>query len=169
MEHSKNHLSCNLPDEAATLLAGTALAPQLKAGDCILLQGDLGAGKTTFVRGLLRGHAAQHHITQFDVPSPTFTLVQLYPFADLTFYHYDLYRLPEEDNELDLMEIGFAESLETGIALVEWPERLGLATPSDALYLNLSITADGSRQLTWHGTGTWASRASQIFTEQVTA
>lgn len=166
MEHSKNHLSCNLPDEAATLQAGSDLAPLLMTGDCVLLRGDLGAGKTTFVRGLLAGYALRHQMTPVDVPSPTFTLVQIYPFPHTTFYHYDLYRLPEEDNELDLVEIGFDESLTQGVALVEWPDRLGLATPSDALYLNLALNNDGSRTLSWHGTGAWASRATQIFKEQ---
>lgn len=166
MEHSKNHLSCNLPDEAATLQMGSLLARHLRAGDCVLLQGDLGAGKTTFVRGLLSTYAATQGHAGFDVPSPTFTLVQIYPFDPVTFYHYDLYRLPDEDNEIDLVEIGFDESLTHGIALVEWPERLGHATPSEALFLDFTITESGDRTVAWRGTGQWAARAAQIFHEQ---
>ncbi len=148
-----------LTDEAATLSAGANLAILLRAGDCVLLQGDLGAGKTTFVRGLLQAKSAD----TLDIPSPTFTLVQIYPFADATFYHYDLYRLAEdESNELALTEIGFFDALNDGIALIEWPERLGDQRPADTLTLNFILHDDDTRLIELHGTGHWANRAAQL-------
>ena len=153
---------CNQPillkDDAATQHAGAALASFLQPGDCVLLHGDLGAGKTTFVRGLLTGHAVAMHLPACDVPSPTFTLVQIYPFGDLTFYHYDLYRLNDDDNERDLVEIGFEESLNDGIVLVEWPQRLGGLTPPDALHVTLEPTSDDRRTVTLSGNVTWNKR-----------
>lgn len=142
--------------------AGAALAPFLRAGDCVLLHGDLGAGKTTFVRGLLQGCAVQNGLPPCDVPSPTFTLVQLYQFGDIAFHHYDLYRLPEEDNELDLVEIGFSDSLDKGVVLVEWPSRLGDVTPRDALHITLDTPSDDERSLSLCGTGTWEQRVKSV-------
>ncbi len=100
--------------EAETSAAGEAFAARVTAGDVILLFGDLGAGKTAFVRGLARGiGAAEAHVT-----SPTFTLIQEYR-GRLTLYHADLYRLaPAEVADLGLDELAAA-----GILAVEWAER----------------------------------------------
>lgn len=163
MNHSKTLLTCNLPDEAATLAFGRRLSTILKRGDCVLFNGDLGMGKTTLIRGLLAGAAAQHGLSDLDVPSPTFTLVQIYPFPDITYYHYDLYRLPEEDNEGALTEIGFDESLNDGVALTEWPQRLGHAAPKESLSVTLSPGAsDDARICTLSGDGLWASRLNAL-------
>lgn len=142
--------------------AGAALAPFLQAGDCVLLHGDLGTGKTTFVRGLIQGCAAQNDLPPCDVPSPTFTLVQLYTFGDTSFHHYDLYRLPEQDNERDLVEIGLTDSLDKSVVLIEWPDRLGDLTPQDALHITLDTTPDNQRTVVLCGTGQWQQRLHTV-------
>jgi len=112
-------------DEAATLRLGAALAATLKPGLVIYLRGDLGAGKTTFTRGLLRalGH-------QGPVKSPTYTLVELYVVSGYILYHFDFYRFnrPEE-----WLEAGLDEHFNQGtVCLVEWPEKAGeLLPPAD--------------------------------------
>lgn len=110
-------LSIALADEAATLALGAALAPGLSPG-LIALHGDLGAGKTTLVRGILRGLGWQGR-----VKSPTYTLMERYPSAQLTISHWDLYRLgaPEELDALGFREFERQEEL----MLIEWPERGG--------------------------------------------
>lgn len=106
-----------LADEAATLALGAALARHIGPG-LVLLHGDLGAGKTTLVRGLLRGLGYQGR-----VKSPTYTLMESYPTAQFTVSHWDLYRLGSAD-ELD--PLGFREAeRERELMLIEWPERGG--------------------------------------------
>jgi tRNA threonylcarbamoyladenosine biosynthesis protein TsaE len=105
-----------LPDEAATMAFGARLAGVLRGGELILLEGDLGMGKTTLVRGLLR--ALGHEGT---VKSPTYTLIEPYEFDCWRIYHLDLYRIADP-GELDF--IGLDELMdERAIVLVEWPER----------------------------------------------
>jgi tRNA threonylcarbamoyladenosine biosynthesis protein TsaE len=103
--------------EEQTSAAGEELAPALAPGDVLLLDGELGAGKTAFVRGLARGLGLQAD----EVTSPTFTLIQEYraPGSALVLYHADLYRLtpPEVD------DLGLGELSEDGILAVEWPDR----------------------------------------------
>lgn len=112
-------IALDLQDEASTLRLGEDLALALKAGVLVQLCGDLGAGKSTLARALIRAACDD---TQMDVPSPTFTLVQTYQGNNATgmISHYDLYRLEEAE---EVEELGIDEALETGIALVEWPER----------------------------------------------
>lgn len=160
MQLSKKSPVCkvtkSLESEDATLQFGRLLSGLLTRGDCLLFEGDLGMGKTTMIRGILSGAAAQHGQSALDVPSPTFTLVQIYPFPDVTFYHYDLYRLPDDENNATaLMEIGFDESVEDGIALVEWPQRLGNNGPRDALHVTLENGPGDSRICTLSGDGRW--------------
>ncbi len=127
-----------LPDEASTTRLGEDLAFALRAGDIVLLKGDLGAGKTTLARGLIRALAGEPGL---EVPSPTFTLVQAYD-TPLPLAHFDLYRLASAD-ELD--ELGFDEALASGAALVEWPERADGRFPADALTVQLREDGDGRR------------------------
>ena len=111
----------HLPDEGATARLGVALAAALRPGDLLTLSGDVGAGKSTLARALLR---ALHREPELEVPSPTFTLVQSYPDGRLPAIHADLYRLssPAESDEL-----GIEDALGDGVAIVEWPERGDLA------------------------------------------
>lgn len=122
-------LSCG--DEAATRRLAEDIAMLLQPGDCLCLVGDLGAGKSTFARALLRALADDPAL---EVPSPTFTLVQTYPLTALPVAHFDLYRL-EDEEELD--ELGLDEVLETGAALIEWPERAAARLPENRLILRL--------------------------------
>ena len=113
---SSSHLTVALPDAAATEALGAALARHLAPGLKIYLEGDLGAGKTTLTRGLLRalGHKGA-------VKSPTYTLVEIYVFSGYILYHFDFYRFndPEEWHEAGLDEY----FNETSVCLVEWPEQ----------------------------------------------
>jgi tRNA threonylcarbamoyladenosine biosynthesis protein TsaE len=121
-----------LPDEFATASLAARVAPLLKIGDCILLDGSIGAGKTCFARALIRARLNR----QEDVPSPTFTLVQTYEDHLGDIWHCDLYRLTHPD---EAVELGLLDAFETAICLIEWPDRLGTDQPKDAA--RLSFTA----------------------------
>jgi N-acetylmuramate 1-kinase len=123
-------LTLNLADEQATNLLGNDLARALVPGDLVLLSGDLGAGKSTLARALIRTLAQDPDL---EVPSPTFTLVQAYD-TPLPVAHFDLYRLGDPA-ELD--ELGLDDALDGGIALVEWPERAGNALSGNAIRVSL--------------------------------
>jgi tRNA threonylcarbamoyl adenosine modification protein YjeE len=129
-------LVLDLKDEAATVRLAEDIAAVLSSGDLIALSGDLGAGKSTFARALLRTLAADDDL---EVPSPTFTLVQTYDFDRFAVSHFDLYRL-EEPEELE--ELGLDELLETGAALVEWPEQGGDLLPDGVLWLRFEAGED---------------------------
>ncbi|RWX36287.1 tRNA (adenosine(37)-N6)-threonylcarbamoyltransferase complex ATPase subunit type 1 TsaE, partial [Rhizobium leguminosarum] len=104
-------ISLFLKDEAATIRLGEDLALALKAGDCLALSGDLGAGKSSLARAILRAMADDEEL---EVPSPTFTLVQSYDLR-IPISHFDLYRLGDP---AELTELGFDEALQNGICLV---------------------------------------------------
>ncbi|NPD68518.1 tRNA (adenosine(37)-N6)-threonylcarbamoyltransferase complex ATPase subunit type 1 TsaE [Lichenicola cladoniae] len=128
-------LTCDLPDLASTEALGRALARLLRPGDSILLDGPLGAGKTALARALLReacGHA------EMEVPSPSYTLVQTYEGAGFPIAHFDLWRL---DGPASVEELGWDEA-RAGVVLVEWPDRLGMLAPADALCLTLELLPD---------------------------
>jgi tRNA threonylcarbamoyladenosine biosynthesis protein TsaE len=101
--------------EAETAAAGEQLAPTLDTGDVVLLSGELGAGKTAFIRGLARGLG----VPEEEVTSPTFTLVQEYRAPRVVLFHIDLYRLSPPEVE----DLGLDEMMGGGILAVEWPER----------------------------------------------
>jgi tRNA threonylcarbamoyl adenosine modification protein YjeE len=129
-----------LADDAATAAFGEDLALTVKAGDCLTLSGDLGAGKTALSRALIRALAGDDIL---DVPSPTFTLVQTYDLR-LPVSHFDLYRLGDES---ELAELGLEEALEKGVALIEWPEKANDSLPKQSV--QISIVHEGSgRRLT---------------------
>jgi tRNA threonylcarbamoyladenosine biosynthesis protein TsaE len=132
-----------LPDEAATLALGQRLAACLQPGLKIYLHGDLGAGKTTLVRGLLRGLGYAGR-----VKSPTFTLVETYNLSSLYLYHFDFYRLRDPGEWRDA---GFREAFGgDAICLVEWPERAALPAPD--LCIHLAHAGEGRRvRLAGHG------------------
>lgn len=133
-------LELDLVDEQATVRFAEDLAANLKPGDLIALSGDLGAGKSTLSRALLRALADDEAL---EVPSPTFTLVQTYEFPRFAVSHFDLYRL-EEPEELE--ELALDELLETGAALIEWPEKGGDLLPRDALWLQLQGDDEDDRR-----------------------
>jgi tRNA threonylcarbamoyl adenosine modification protein YjeE len=136
-----------LPDMAATQALGALIAAGLETGDAVALEGDLGAGKTTLARAILRALGATE-----DVPSPTFTLVQIYETPRLAVWHYDLYRI-ESASEMD--ELGLDDALTEGAALIEWPERAERRLPYDALRVMLSIE-QGARNAQLTGPARWA-------------
>src|SRR5438552_1393426 len=105
-----------LPDEEATRRFATDIAAALEPGDLITLSGDLGAGKTTFARALIRHLAGDDKI---EVPSPTFTLVQLYDLPRFALLHADLYRIT---SAAELAELGFEDLSDGAVVLMEWPD-----------------------------------------------
>jgi tRNA threonylcarbamoyladenosine biosynthesis protein TsaE len=117
LDLSQSHL-IPLPDEAATIALGAAIAPLLRRGDVVYLTGELGMGKSTLARGLIRALTAPDQ----DVPSPTFTLIQSYETPEFELLHLDLYRL---ENPEETLELGLDEALRDGVLLIEWPDRLG--------------------------------------------
>lgn len=135
----QTRISAFLPDEAATERLAQWLAPRLAAGDCLLLDGPIGAGKSHFARALIRARLGR---PQEDVPSPTFTLVQVYQADDVEIWHADLYRLGHPD---EAWELGLEEAFHTAITLIEWPERLGALAPKNAIHLSLRAEAEGRR------------------------
>lgn len=145
-----------LPDLAATETLARRLAPLLRVGDVVALGGELGAGKTAFCRALIR----TLHGSDIDVPSPTFTLVQMYDLPAFELWHFDLYRLetPQEAFELDI-EDAFA----TGVSLIEWPARLGPYLPANRLDIGLTFDdAAAARRMSIAGSDDWECRLEAI-------
>lgn len=126
-----------LRDLTATRRLAAELAPTLHPGDVVALRGELGAGKSELARAILQTLGVTG-----DVPSPTFTLVQLYDIDGRLMTHFDLYRL---NTESELEELGWDDALADGIALVEWPERAGGRLPAKRMDLSLTIRPDGAR------------------------
>jgi tRNA threonylcarbamoyladenosine biosynthesis protein TsaE len=130
-----------LPDDTATLAVGAALARASGGHGLIFLSGDLGAGKTTLSRGLIRalGHAGS-------VKSPTYTLVEPYELPTGRVLHYDLYRLSDPE---ELEYLGLRDHLDDQtLTLIEWPERGGTLLPVPDLKLSLEVAPRG-RQISW--------------------
>lgn len=133
--------NADLPDEAATLAFGAALAPCLEPGDRIYLFGDLGAGKTTLVRGVLRALGWSGRVR-----SPTYTLVEVYEVSRLHLHHFDFYRFGDPREWVDA---GFRESFDgPTVSLVEWPQKaVGTLPPAD---LEITLIPSGSgRSASW--------------------
>jgi tRNA threonylcarbamoyladenosine biosynthesis protein TsaE len=136
---SNSSLTLDLPDAAATERFGARLGALLRGGMTVTLRGDLGSGKTTLVRGVLRARGVEGPIK-----SPTYTLVEHYPVSSLYFYHFDLYRLDSSD---DWDAAGMSDYFrDDAVCLVEWPERSGarLVAPDVALSL-AHVAGDGRR------------------------
>lgn len=128
-----------LPDEAATERLGARLAARLRPRDVVALEGGLGAGKTTLARAILRAAMDDPGLV---VPSPTFTLVEVYETPRASFWHFDLYRLEQPEQ---VFELGWEEARAEGVALVEWAERLGPLLPPERLSVRLAIEGEGRR------------------------
>ncbi|WP_299650828.1 tRNA (adenosine(37)-N6)-threonylcarbamoyltransferase complex ATPase subunit type 1 TsaE [uncultured Tateyamaria sp.] len=145
----------NWPTDDDTAYAGASLGPLLRPGDVILLEGDVGAGKTHFARALIQSVL----LTAEDVPSPTFTLVQVYETRNGPLWHTDLYRV-SADTEVD--ELGLTDAFEDAICLVEWPDRLGPLTPANALTIAIEAKDEGREAtLTWTDSR-WADRLESL-------
>lgn len=133
----------HLSDADATAALATMLGPKLSAGDVILLDGPVGAGKTHFARALIQSIL----IHPEDVPSPTFTLIQTYDTTRGQLWHSDLYRI---SSDLEIDELGLLEAFDSAICLVEWPDRLGLMRPETALTIRLVADGDArDAHLSW--------------------
>lgn len=124
----------HLPDLAATERLAGVLAAVAGQGDVIALRGDLGAGKTAFARAFIRAAGGAQGVVIDEVPSPTFTIVQLYDELTPPVWHVDLYRL---EHVGETTELGLEEAFDQGVTLIEWPERLGGELPAARLDLAL--------------------------------
>ncbi|HPJ02585.1 MAG TPA: tRNA (adenosine(37)-N6)-threonylcarbamoyltransferase complex ATPase subunit type 1 TsaE [Candidatus Limiplasma sp.] len=132
----------NTVSTTQTKSLGIALAKQLLSGDVVLLQGNLGAGKSELARGIARGLGISGH-----VPSPSFTILQVYETGKLPLYHFDWYRIgsAEELYELSLDEYLYAD----GVSVIEWPSMAREAIPETHLLINISITGDNDRRFSF--------------------
>jgi tRNA threonylcarbamoyladenosine biosynthesis protein TsaE len=132
-EQAFQTITVHLPDAAATARAGAAFAPMLNGGMIVTLQGDLGSGKTTLVRGVLRARGQKGPIK-----SPSYGLVEHYPFSSIYFYHIDFYRFADPD---EWETAGLAECFRPDtVCLIEWPEHAGGFLPPADVALVLSLT-----------------------------
>jgi tRNA threonylcarbamoyladenosine biosynthesis protein TsaE len=139
-----------LEGTAETEAFGRRLASELRPGDVVALFGDLGAGKTTLARGILRGLGFEG-----DVASPTFPIVLPYETLAVPLWHVDLYRL---EDPLEAGELGLDEALAEGALVIEWPERLGDGLWPEALRLTLARHGEGARALTAEVPAAWGER-----------
>ena len=138
MSSAAVEISAFLPDEAATLGFGEKLAHVLQPGLFVALSGELGSGKTTLARGILRGLGFEGK-----VKSPTYSLVELYNLSRLDLYHFDLYRFKDSR---ELLEAGFRDAFDSrNVCLVEWPERAQDLLPMADLSVSLVEERGGRR------------------------
>ena len=147
-------VSLRVASEADTVQIAEIVASIARRGDIIGLSGDLGCGKTVFARGFIRALAGAEQ----EVPSPTFTLLQIYDTESAPIYHFDLYRL---ETPSEGWELGFEEAPAEGIVLVEWPERLGTLIPADRLAITISMPAgagESERQIAIAAGVSWSER-----------
>jgi tRNA threonylcarbamoyl adenosine modification protein YjeE len=145
----------DVADEAETAALARDIAPLLEDGDFVALAGDLGAGKTTFARALIRALCADPAL---EAPSPTFTLMQIYECDGRRIVHADLYRI---DNAAELSDLGWEEAVDGAVALVEWAERAYEVAGDDRLDIRLSFAdpdKPSARKITISGYGAFASR-----------
>jgi len=157
-----------LGSEAETGLLADRLSDVLRGGDTLLLEGPIGAGKTAFARALIGRLQARAGQVPEDVPSPTFTLVQVYEAGPLEIWHADLYRLGHAD---EVVELGLDDAFATALCLVEWPDRLGSLAPAAALRLSFAPgPTDSSRivQLSFADPG-WAARLDRVLAARADA
>ena len=125
----------SLSDENATLALGAKLMKFLSPGHTVALTGDLGAGKTTLVRGML-----QSVLGEIEVPSPTFTLVQTYEVRNFEVWHCDMYRL---ERPQDGYELGLLDAFEDAVCLIEWPDKIAPLLPKDIFAVDLQFEGEG--------------------------
>ena len=143
-------------NELETGLLASQLANISETGDIIGLIGDLGMGKTAFARAFINARGGS-----VEVPSPTFTIVQVYEFPDVNVYHFDLYRIEETE---ELLELGIEDAFTDGISLIEWPDRMDTYLPSERLDVVFSSGLnENTRQVTLVGYGkNWINRLVKV-------
>jgi len=144
-----------LNSETETALLARLISVMLRRGDAIALAGELGVGKTTFVRSLI-----QTVLPDEEVPSPTFTLVQTYDAPAFRITHADLYRVK---SRRELRELGFDEALDDGALLIEWPDRMSELLPADRLDIMIEVDEGAEeRRFKLIGRSTWADRIREL-------
>jgi tRNA threonylcarbamoyladenosine biosynthesis protein TsaE len=146
-----------LANEAATGRLAAQLARAARKGDVIALRGELGSGKTTFARAFIRARFGE----STEVPSPTFTLVEIYGGeSDLPIWHFDLYRL---NGANEAGELGFEEALTDGVSIIEWPERLDALLPGERLELAFAMgPTPESRSIAVTPSPSWRKRIEEL-------
>lgn len=132
-------------NEAETSSFAAQIAQQANPGDVILLEGELGMGKTAFARGFIQSIT---HNNSEEVPSPTYNLLQTYDSPKGPVWHFDLYRLRSPD---EIYELGWEDCLGSGILLIEWPENLGTHRPKDCITIHIEAIPNkpASRNITF--------------------
>jgi tRNA threonylcarbamoyladenosine biosynthesis protein TsaE len=143
------------PDQTAELAIN--IGKVLRAGDCLLLVGSVGAGKSLFARALIQSLQE----TPEDVPSPTFTIIQTYDTKLGDLWHCDLYRISSPH---EVIELGLDDAMATAVTLVEWPENLADLTPPDALTIRINDLGGDVRKLSFESTDAdWAAYLEKAF------
>ena len=143
-----------LPNLKATRNLANALAPLLRPGDVVTLEGSIGIGKTTFIRALLEALGCIE-----EVPSPTFNLLHTYELGSVTFWHFDLFRI---ERLSDVYELGIEDALENGICLIEWPKIMATLLPTERLELEFLYEEECSRRVSLRGEETWKQRLRKV-------
>ena len=147
-----NSLKLELIDEAATAALAARLSQAVGPGDVIALFGNLGMGKSVFARAFIRAYANSDE----DVPSPTFTLVQMYAADAAPVFHFDLFRLKAAE---EVIELGIEDAFADGISVIEWPDRLGAWMPANRLEVHLTAgDRECARKARLIGYGYWQAR-----------
>lgn len=147
-------ITISLPNATATDQLGAALASVAKTGDCILLSGQIGAGKSALARAFIRALLGP----ETEVPSPTFTLVQTYEHSDFEIWHADLYRLSDTQ---EAVELGLTDAFDTAVTLIEWPDLLGDLAPAHALSIHLTVQEASHTAVMSYGPD-WSDRIAQV-------
>ncbi|WP_417798784.1 tRNA (adenosine(37)-N6)-threonylcarbamoyltransferase complex ATPase subunit type 1 TsaE [Terasakiella pusilla] len=149
-------MKINIENQHQTEVCAQRIAQIARAGDVIALHGDLGMGKSVFSRAFIRALTTPDE----EVPSPTFTLVQIYDTDAGELYHFDMYRLDSPD---DSLELGIEEAFNDSISLIEWPSKLGTYLPWNCLNIEIAPAGhDTARTLTFTSQGDWLDRLKEI-------
>ncbi len=158
-EEQETHTTIPIADEKAMEALAQKIAAISGVGDLIALSGNLGVGKTVFARAFVRSRTTPDE----EVPSPTFTLVQPYDCEPVPIYHFDLYRLNNPD---EILELGFEDALADGSVLVEWPDKLGPYMPMDRLEIEISQGSNiNARSVRLTGHGYWLARVADVIND----
>lgn len=149
-------MKINIENQNQTEACAQQIAQIARAGDVIALHGTLGMGKSVFCRAFIRALTTPDE----EVPSPTFTLVQIYDTDAAELYHFDMYRLETPD---DCLELGIEEAFSDGISLIEWPSKIGTYLPWNCLNIEIAPGDNPTaRTITFSSQGNWLDRLKEI-------